>query len=94
VVIQVLIPESQPIDPLPEEFQERVITAGFAVVIANGLGNRPGQADLLVYLGKEANTTVTADVTAVEIGFNFTAFDGWKFERTLVAFCHGGSSCG
>jgi hypothetical protein len=37
-----------------------------------------------------AMDTIAGDVTAAKIGFNFAAFNGWKFERSLVAFCHGG----
>jgi hypothetical protein len=53
---------------------------------AKHLAHSGAQCDL----GQERDTAVTGDVAAAEISFNFTALNGWKFERSLVAFCHGG----
>tara|TARA_B100001540_G_scaffold259475_1_gene237825 strand:- start:1754 stop:2116 length:363 start_codon:yes stop_codon:yes gene_type:complete len=70
-----------------------MITAGPAAGIAHGSSDGPEQAHVLVDLGKEPDTTIAGDVTATEIGFNFSSFNGWKWKQTLVAFCHGGISC-
>jgi hypothetical protein len=90
VVVQVFIAQGQAIDTLLEQFKQRVITAGLAAGISDSPGNGPNQTHLLVNLGDEPDTTIAGDVTAAKIGFNFAAFNGWKFERSLVAFCHGG----
>ena len=42
----------------------------------------------------ERNAGITGDVTAVEIGRNFAALNGWKFDGNLVAFYYAGFSCG
>lgn len=93
VVVQVLIAQGQAINTLLEQFEQRVIAAGLAAGISDSPGHGPNQTHLLVNLGNDADTTIAGDATAAKIGFNFAAFNGWKFERSLVAFCHGGISC-
>jgi hypothetical protein len=93
VVVQVFIAQGQAIDTLLEQFKQRVITAGLAAGISKDPGNRSSQSHLGINLCQQRDATVAGDVAAVKIGFNFSAFDGWKWERILVAFCHGGISC-
>ena len=84
---------SKAIDALLEQTEQRVIAAGPAAGIIHRPGHGLGQPQLPIDLGKQSDALITSDIAAAEIGFNFAAFNGWKWERTLVAFCRGGISC-
>jgi len=90
VIIEVLVAQGKGIDSLFEQFQQRVVATCLTPSIGDRPGNGLGQPQLLVELGQEGDTAIAGDVAAAEIRFNFTAFNSWKFERCLVAFCYGG----
>ena len=87
------VPEGQGGGTVPEQLPQGVVTTRPAAAIPQRPGHRPGQSHGPVNLGQERDTPVAGDGTAGKICLDFTAFDGWKFKRSLVAFCHGGSSC-
>jgi len=93
VVVQVLIAQRQRIDSLPQQLQQGVFAAGLSAIIPDDFGRCLAQPHLPIDLCKQRYTAVAGDVAATEIGFDSTTLDGWKFEGSLVAFCHGGGSC-
>ena len=62
----------------------------FAPGVVHDTRNRASQPRLLIDLGEQGNAGITGDVTTAETGFDFSASNGWKFDGSLVAFCHGG----
>ena len=86
MIVQVLVAQGQTIDALLEKFLLGMITAGLAAGILEGSGDRSRQPHGLIDLGQKRDTPIAGNVAAAKIGFNFTAFNGWKFERSLVAF--------
>jgi hypothetical protein len=90
MIVEIFVAQCQGIDALPEQIGQRMVTTGFTPGISQRPCNRAGQIHLLVDLGEQWNTGVAGDVTTAEISFNFMAFNRWKFDQSLVAFCHGG----
>ena len=90
VIIEVLVAQGKGIDSLFEQFQQRVVATCLTPSIGDRPGNGLGQPHLFVDPGQERNTAIAGDVAAAEVGFNFAAFNRWKFDQSLVAFCHGG----
>jgi hypothetical protein len=93
ITIQVFIAQSRAVSTLLGKLHLRVVAARLAATITECSGCCPGQAHRPVNLRNQADSGITSDVTTTDIGFNFTAFNGWKFERALVTLGHGGIYC-
>jgi hypothetical protein len=78
MVVQVLVPKAEPINPLPDKRQHRVLQAPFASAIDELFRNGLGEAQLAIDLCKEEGAAIAGDGSAVEAEINFPPFDVWK----------------
>jgi len=93
MVIEILVAERDGIQALPQQVANAVGTAAAPPAIHQPARHCLAQADALIDLAQQQHTGVAGDLTPGEIGLHTATGNGWKIQRILVAFCHGGSSC-
>lgn len=72
---------------------KKTLNAVILIILSLSPSNTATQVQLAINLAEEQSAAIAADVAAGKIGFNFTTFNRRKIDGSLVAFCHGGSSC-
>ena len=90
VIVEVFIAQGQGIETLSYQGVQCVVATGSAARITDGLRHRAGQPDTPIHLAQQHGAAIAGDITPAEFGFNPATFYTWKFEGSLVTFCHGG----
>jgi len=70
-----------------------VIEASLASATFHNPGHRACQCFVLSDPDQDSDSAIAGIFAAAEISFDFTLFDQWKLDESLVAFCRGGISC-
>ena len=93
VVVQILIPESQSIDPLTQHTANLMSDLAVLPGISKQLRSTAGHIKLRISMLKKNNAAVTADITTGEVHLNTTTANCWHFQTRECTFCHGGDPC-
>ena len=70
VIVQVFIPQSQPIDPLPNQCTQPVVASAFHALVVEKLADAIGQMKTTVGLPQEQTAAIAGDLTPAKINLN------------------------
>ena len=83
MVVETLVTQRQPIQPLSNQASEVVRETGPAPGIVQGFGRHSAQAALEIHSLQEQRAAIAGDIATVKSGFDPSAFTGWKAKKTL-----------
>ena len=73
MIVQVFVAQSQGVDALPQQRQQRVLATGFAVRIAQPPGERLGQTEFAANGAEQRDAAVAGDVAAAKLRLDLAA---------------------
>jgi hypothetical protein len=88
VIVEILIPEGQPIDPLRHHLRYAVLNQLGAAMIGETARQALQQVDAPVRLAQQQGATIAGDRAAVETGRDLARKMTGKLEAGLVTLCH------
>jgi len=87
VVIEILVAQRQPVEPLGQKLGQRMIDkAGVARVAETG-GQRAGQTQAVIDLAQQEHAAVTGEVAGGKVGDDLAGTQVGKEQRLLVTDC-------
>ena len=89
VIVEVLIPQRQPVDALGDQLWHAVFDLRGLPIIVETVGEFPHDAGALFELAQQHRAAVGADRAAIETGHHLAAAMFGKGEAGLGTLCHG-----
>jgi hypothetical protein len=87
VVVEILIPERQPEDPLCHHLRHRVHDQVRVAPVSEARRHAPGQPQPAIEFAQEQHPAVAAELAAAEIGHHLACAQRRKLERALLTVC-------
>jgi hypothetical protein len=87
VVVEILIPERQPEDPLRHQLRHRVHDQVRGAPVGEARRHAPGQPQPAIEFAQEQHPAVAAELAAAEVGHHLARSQRRKLERAPLTLC-------
>lgn len=87
VIIEVLVAQSQPVEPLGQQLRQRVIYKTLIARVGKATGQRARQPEALIDLAQEQDAAVTGEGASGKIGHDLARTQVLKEHGLVITVC-------